>query len=233
VNKYFSEIFQVDSICPPDPVRLEEKIMQMKTINPAAEIAAETTTPTPIPTSLAGAKNVVSQVAAEAREFHQVLDGSVTDKITDWVTVHALIDGKEGVSRATDAERSKVLHGFVRDWVALRRGDHQAARLELERSRVDLTKRNLEEKWKTKIYAGIDGLLEDAKKNPRLAAAITNVRQVIDETAEPEKADIFKWLKNPEHRREMVIELTSSLPPETSQRVRQDLGVPSSPATAS
>jgi hypothetical protein len=125
------------------------------------------------------------------------------------------------------------LHGFVRDWVALRRGDHQAARLELERSRVDLTKRNLEEKWKTKIYAGIDGLLEDAKKNPRLAAAITNVRQVIDETAEPEKADIFKWLKNPEHRREMVIELTSSLPPETSQRVRQDLGVPSSPATAS
>lgn len=79
---------------------------------------------------------------AEAKELNQAAGGSVTDAVTGWLAPQFLLAACKKLDTADETARFEVLRMFGRDWSLLRRGDHSAARLQLEREVLDLERAN-------------------------------------------------------------------------------------------
>ena len=92
--------------------------------------------------NLANTQERLRAMVAEARELQSAAGGSVTDAIAGWLaaqyasTVHEKLAGADGV------RRWEVLRAFVQDWSLLRRGDHTAARLQLDCEELEWQRAN-------------------------------------------------------------------------------------------
>jgi hypothetical protein len=86
--------------------------------------------------NLAGTKSLLLGMMAEARELKQAAGGSVTDAVAGWLAPQYLLAAREKLDGTENARRWEVLRVFVQDWHMLRRGDHSAARLQLDRERL-------------------------------------------------------------------------------------------------
>jgi hypothetical protein len=62
--------------------------------------------------------------------------GSVTDAVAGCLASQYLLATREKLTAADGAGRLEVLRTFVQDWTLLRRGDHSAARLQLDREKL-------------------------------------------------------------------------------------------------
>jgi hypothetical protein len=94
------------------------------------------------PSNLAETKALLQGMAAEAEELKQALGGSITDAVAGWLAQQYVLAGREQSGRAEGAGRWEVLRAFAQDWTLLRRGDHSAARLQLEREELELAREN-------------------------------------------------------------------------------------------
>jgi hypothetical protein len=92
--------------------------------------------------SLGEAKAVLQGMAAEAEELKQALGSSITDAVAGWLAQQYALAARERLAGAEGDGRLEILRGFVQDWALLRRGDHSAARLQLERDELDLLRAN-------------------------------------------------------------------------------------------
>ena len=92
--------------------------------------------------SLSEAKAVLQGMAAEAEELKQALGSSITDAVAGWLAQQYALAARERLAGAEGDGRLEILRGFVQDWALLRRGDHSAARLQLERDELDLLRAN-------------------------------------------------------------------------------------------
>ncbi len=86
--------------------------------------------------NLAETKSLLLGMMAEARELKQAADGSVTDAVAGWLAPQYLLAAREKLSGTEGARRWEILRVFVQDWNLLRRGDHSAVRLQLDRDRL-------------------------------------------------------------------------------------------------
>jgi len=82
-------------------------------------------------------KTMLAQMAAESKELQAVAGGPLTDIVSDWLVPQYVDATRAQLASASEAERWKVLRLAANDLVALRRGDHNAARLALDREKFE------------------------------------------------------------------------------------------------
>lgn len=87
--------------------------------------------------NLAAAKTMLAEMVAEAQALKATAGGSVTDAVAAWLAPQYLLAAREKLSAVDGAGRLEVLRTFLHDWSLLRRGDHTAARLQLDREELD------------------------------------------------------------------------------------------------
>jgi hypothetical protein len=92
--------------------------------------------------SLGETQELLRKMAAEARELQSAAGGSVTDTVAGWLAAHYASAAHEKLTGAEGAHRWEVLRAFVQDWSLLRRGDHTAARLQLDREELEWQRAN-------------------------------------------------------------------------------------------
>jgi len=85
---------------------------------------------------------MAQEMAAETGEFQMAGAPPLTDQMAGWVTAHYLMAIRKLVEKNKGGEPDlKVLREFCHDVVALRRGDHSAARLKIEQERLERLQR--------------------------------------------------------------------------------------------
>jgi len=94
--------------------------------------------------NLAEVKTLLAGMAKDAAELRQVMGGPITDTVADWLASQYLSTTHEKLAGTQGAPRWEILRAFVQDWAMLRRGDHSAARLQLDREELDFLKANTE-----------------------------------------------------------------------------------------
>jgi hypothetical protein len=98
--------------------------------------------PTQPATRVAEALRALREMTAEAKEFQQAAGGSVTDTVAAWLAPQFLLAMREKLAATGANGRLEVLWTFLHDRTALRRGDHAAARLQLDREQFDWQRAN-------------------------------------------------------------------------------------------
>jgi hypothetical protein len=79
---------------------------------------------------------------AEAQELKSVSGGSVTDAVAGWLASQYLLAARQKLTESNGAGRFEILRTFLHDWTLLRRGDHSAARLQLDREELEWQRAN-------------------------------------------------------------------------------------------
>ena len=92
--------------------------------------------------NLAETKSLLLGMVAEAADLKRAVGGSITDAIADWLAPQYLLAAREKLDGAEGARRWEILRAFVQDWAMLRRGEHSAARLQLDREQFDWERAN-------------------------------------------------------------------------------------------
>jgi hypothetical protein len=85
---------------------------------------------------------LLTEMVAEAGELKAAAGGSVTDAVAAWLAPQYLLAAREKLCGAEGSQRWEILRAFAQDWAMLRRGDHSAARLQLEREELDWQRAN-------------------------------------------------------------------------------------------
>ena len=84
-------------------------------------------------------KAMLTEMAAEIEELKCAVGGSITDLAADWITTQYLQAVRQQLARLPEGgERLKLLQQATGDIVALQRGGHSAARLQLDREQLEL-----------------------------------------------------------------------------------------------
>lgn len=85
---------------------------------------------------------LLSEMVAESQDLKQAAGGSVTDAVAAWLAPQYLMAAREKQTATDEAGRFEVLRTFMQDWAMLRRGEHSAARLQLDREELDWLRAN-------------------------------------------------------------------------------------------
>ena len=96
--------------------------------------------------TLAEAKAALRAMAAEAADLKEAVGGSITEAVADWLAPQYALAARERLAAAKGAERLEILRAFVEDWALLRRGNHYAERLQLEREQLALAREQSKER---------------------------------------------------------------------------------------
>ena len=80
---------------------------------------------------------IAQQIIAETGEMQPAGAPSLTDQMAGWVTARYLLAVRKQTEQlGPNGTDLKILHEFCHDLVALRRGDHNAARLKIAQARL-------------------------------------------------------------------------------------------------
>jgi hypothetical protein len=100
----------------------------------------------------------IREIVAEVASLKEAGAEALTDTLAHWLTAHYVTAAKRAVANAgPDGLDLKALRGLIADVVALRRGDHSAERLSVEREQLELNRQLLKDRmeklfweWATK-----------------------------------------------------------------------------------
>ena len=92
--------------------------------------------------NLAETKALLLGMVAEANDLKSAAGGSVTDAVAAWLAPQYLLAARKKLTATDGLGRFEVLRTFLHDWTLLRRGDHSAARLQLDREELDWQRAN-------------------------------------------------------------------------------------------
>ena len=87
-------------------------------------------------------KKLLVGMAEEAADLKQAIGGSITDAVADWLAPQYLLAARKKLTGTPEVRRWEILRAIVQDWTVLRRCDHSAARLQLDREELDLVRAN-------------------------------------------------------------------------------------------
>ena len=85
---------------------------------------------------------MLGEMMAEAQELKRAAGGSITDAVAGWLASQYLLAAREKLVAVNGAGRLEVLRTILHDWTLLRRGDHSAARLQLDREELEWQRAN-------------------------------------------------------------------------------------------
>jgi len=86
--------------------------------------------------------SALREMTADAAELKRAAGGSITDAVADWLAPQYLLAAREKLSGTEGAKHWEILRAFVQDWAMLRRSEHSAARLQLDREEFDWQRAN-------------------------------------------------------------------------------------------
>jgi hypothetical protein len=89
--------------------------------------------------NLVEVKAMLTEIAAETEDLKCAAGGSITDVAAGWLTPQYLLAVRKQLAALPEGpERFKLLRLAAGDVVALQRGGHSAARLQLDREKLEL-----------------------------------------------------------------------------------------------
>ena len=92
------------------------------------------------------------------------------------------------VAETEGIEGWRLLRELCADVAELRRGDHSAQRLLIERERAAAQERDAHMKWKRKIITGLETLTKYAAKHPKAQAALAELAQQVRHPFDPSES---------------------------------------------
>lgn len=95
-------------------------------------------------------ETLLRQLKTNSQASLQAADGSITDGIAGWVAAQYTTSTHQELAAVGGSRRWKILRDVIRDWSVLRRNDHAALRLQLERERLQFE----QEKHRQVVAAG-------------------------------------------------------------------------------
>jgi len=123
----------------------------------------------------------VRRVVAEARELSEAADGALTDNLAAWTAGRYAIATRQLAAKdGNGAVDWNLLRALCHDLVDLRRGDHSAESLRIERERLEMERVEKKEDLQTKFREWADenrenictGFTTQAKKIQLLGTAM-------------------------------------------------------------
>lgn len=92
-------------------------------------------------------REVLSAMAEESAGFRQAAGGAVADALAGWLAGQYVLAARRLAREAGDQGLDlRTLGALTRDLVALRQGDHSAARLAIDGERLELERQRTEER---------------------------------------------------------------------------------------
>ncbi len=82
-----------------------------------------------------------------------------------------------------------MLRELCADVVELRRGDHSAQRLVIERERLDAVERDAEMRWKRKVIIGLETLMKFCAQHPEAQAALAGLTRLVRHSFDPTESE--------------------------------------------
>lgn len=124
----------------------------------------------------------------DAAELATANRSPLTDALAHLVTARYAAAARQ-VEETGSAEGWRRLRELCADIVELRRGDHSAQRLELERERMAAAERDALMKWKRKIVIGLETLGTFAKKHPEAQSALDELSRLVRHPFDPTESE--------------------------------------------
>jgi hypothetical protein len=124
-------------------------------------------------------KAMLTEMAAEIEELKCAVGGSITDVAADWITTQYLQAVRQQLAKLPEgAERLKLLRQASGDLVALQRGGHSAARLQLDREKLELQ----QQKYRDALAAAQSKIQK--LRDPKLPLSDADRQAIVDKADE-------------------------------------------------
>ncbi len=95
----------------------------------------------------------IREIVAEVASLKEAGAEALTDTLAHWLTAHYVTAARRAAGNAgREGLALKTLRGLIADVVALRRGDHSAERLSVEREQLELNRQLLKERMETLFW---------------------------------------------------------------------------------
>jgi hypothetical protein len=130
------------------------------------------------------ALELAEKLAEDAIDWDAKDRAPLTDTLALWLASRYAIATRQ-IVESKGAESWRILREMCADVVELRRGDHSAQRLFLERERAAAQARDDHMKWKRKIIIGLETLTKYAAKLPKAKAALDELARQVRHPFDP------------------------------------------------
>jgi hypothetical protein len=130
--------------------------------------------------ALEEARVAASRIAEEAAGWDDPGGIPLTESLARWLAVRYAVATRH-LATTEGAEHWRLLREMCADVVELRRGDHSARRLDLERVRDSYRERDCEMKWQRKLEAGLAALTALASSVPAAKAPLAEIIRLANE----------------------------------------------------
>jgi hypothetical protein len=112
----------------------------------------------------------------------------LTDTLALWLAARYAVATRQ-VAATEGPKGWRMLREMCGDIVELRRGDHSAQRLQLERERVATQALDAHLKWKRKIIIGLETLTKYVEKHPQAKAAFEELARQVRHPFDPTESE--------------------------------------------
>ncbi len=128
------------------------------------------------------------QLREEATEADTPEGAGPTETLARWLAGRYAVATRR-LTETDGAEGWRMLRELCADVVELRRGDHSAQRLVLERERVAAVERDADMKWKRKIVIGLETLMKFCAQHPEARAALAELTRLVRHPFDPTESE--------------------------------------------
>ena len=131
---------------------------------------------------------VAGRLGEDAVEWDAEGRPPLTETLALWLATRYAVATRR-VADTEGPEGWRLLREMCGDIVGLRRGDHSAQRLELERERVAAVRQDAHLKWKRKITIGMETLEKYVKQHPEAKAAMEELARQVRPPFDPSESE--------------------------------------------
>jgi len=130
------------------------------------------------------AREELSQFTEKAEDLDAQNRPPITDLLAVWVASRYAIASRQ-LSETDGPKGWRLLREMCHDIVELRRGDHSAQRIDIERQRVAAVTLCADMRYKRKVINGLETLSEWVKVNPQTQAAFDELLRLARHPFDP------------------------------------------------
>ncbi len=134
--------------------------------------------------TLQEAREVTARLDEELADCGAAEGQPLSETLARWLSVRYALATRRLVE-TEGPEQWRLLRELCGDVVELRRGDHNARRLEIDRARVAAIERDAEMKWKRKVVIGLETLAREIEHHPEARAAFAALSEVLRHPFDP------------------------------------------------
>ena len=134
------------------------------------------------------ARSAMARLSEETPPEAHPHESEFTETLARWLAARYAVASRR-LAETDGPEQWRMLRELCGDVVELRRGDHSARRLQLERDRVAVAKRDADQKWKRRIIIGLETLEKELGRNPAARSAFDELASILRHPFDPGESD--------------------------------------------